>query len=128
MASALATALGTDLDKVQEILDANRPARPARPQGSAATRSGTRPAGRRGGRPTMRDNTKLIAALASGLDIDTATVKAAFAKIEAARNADHVKREAAMYAAIAKKLDLTSDAVQAAFEANRPALPARSTR
>ena len=33
-----------------------------------------------------------------------------------------------MYAAIAKELGLTSDAVQAAFEANRPAKPAKAAK
>ena len=76
--------------KVQAILDANRPARPsgasrARPAGTP----GTRPAGPRAGRPPRPDNTKLIAALASGLDIDTAKVEAAFATLDAAHKADH---------------------------------------
>ena len=108
-ASALATALGADLAKVREILDANRPAKPAR---------GTKPSAK-------PSNTKLIAALASGLDLDTVTVKAALDKVEAARKADHAAREAAMYAAVAAELNLSTDAVRAAFEANRPAKPTR---
>ena len=52
MAAELAAALGADVAKVKEILDANRPAKPAR--GGAAR---TRP-----------DDAKLVAALASGLD------------------------------------------------------------
>ena len=99
--------------KVKEILDANRPARPARTKGT----KGTRPA--RGAKPSQ---TKLIAALASGLDIDTAKVKAALDKTETAhRNADHAARETAMYSALAKQLGVSADAVEAAFEANRPA-------
>ena len=111
LATALATALNVDVAKVKEILDANRPAKPA----AGAKRSGARPA-----KPS---NTKLIAALASGLGIDTATVKAAFDTIEAAHKAEHEAREQAMYAAVAKELGLTADAVEAAFEANRPAKP-----
>ena len=114
MAGELATALGVEVADVQAILTANRPAKPARGT------SGTRPA--RGAKPS---NTKLVAALASGLNLDTATVKAAFTKIEAARKDEHAAREAAMYAAVAKQLGLQTAAVQAAFEANRPARPAR---
>jgi protein-disulfide isomerase-like protein with CxxC motif len=115
MASELASALGVSTAQVQTILDANRPARPARP---AAGTQATRPA--RGAKPA---NTKLLAALADGLNLDTATVKAAFDKIEAAHRAEHTAREAAMYAALAAELNLSTDAVQAAFEANRPAKP-----
>lgn len=113
MATALATALGADVAKVRQILDANRPAKPASARRSAGTR------------PPKPDSTKLVAALASGLGVDTATVKAALAKIEAARKADHAAREAAMYAAVAAQLNLSADAVRTAFEANRPAKPAR---
>ena len=115
MATELAAALGADVTKVRAILAANRPPRPAR---SAAT-AGRPP---RGARPS---NARLVAALASGLDLDSATVKAAFAKLDAAHEAEHSAREAAMYAAIASDLGLSTDAVQAAFEANRPAMPAR---
>jgi hypothetical protein len=108
MATDLAKALGADATKVKAILDANRPARPAR---------GTTP----GTRPAKPDNTKLVAALASGLNIDAATVKAAFAKLDAAHKDDHGDRESAMYAAVAKQLGVSADAVRAAFEANRPA-------
>ncbi len=111
MATDLAKALGADATKVKAILDANRPDRPAR---------GTTP----GTRPAKPDNTKLVAALASGLNIDDATVKAAFAKLDAAHKDDHGDRQAAMYAAVAKQLGVSADAVQAAFEANRPARPA----
>jgi len=114
IASELAAALGVDVAQVRAILDANRPARPAR------GRRGGRPA--RGARPS---NTRLVAALASGLNVDTATVRAAFAKIEAAHRAEHTAREAAMYAAVASELGLSADAVKAAFEANRPAKPTR---
>jgi hypothetical protein len=110
MASELATALGVSTAQVQAILDANRPAKPA------AGTQGTRPP--RGARPS---NTKLIAALSGGLKLDTATVQAAFDKIDAAHAAEHTTREAAMYAALAAKLGVGADAVKAAFEANRPA-------
>jgi hypothetical protein len=113
MAAELATALGVETSAVQTILDANRPARPA---------AGTKPAAgskpKRGARP---DNSKLITALASGLNLDEATVKAALGKIDAAHMADHTARETAMYAAIAKELGVEASAVKAAFEANRPA-------
>jgi hypothetical protein len=111
MATALAAALDTDVAKVREILDANRPAKPAR--ASAGTPK------------SKPSNTKLIAALAGGLDLDAATVKAAFAKIERARKAEHDARQAAMHAAVAAQLNLGADAVKAAFEANRPAKAAR---
>jgi hypothetical protein len=114
MASELAAALGVDATKVSEILVANRPARSARGTG------GARPA-----RGAKASQTKLIAALASGLNLDTATVKAAYTKIEAAHRAEHSAREAVMYAAIAQDLGLSTAAVKAAFEANRPAKPAR---
>ncbi len=114
-ATELAAALGADVAEIQTILDANRPARPA----GARPARGAKPAG---ARPS---NTKLVAALANGLDIDEATVKAAFAKIEAAHKAEHTARAATMYAALAKELGLSTDAVQAAFEANRPAKPAK---
>jgi hypothetical protein len=110
MATALATALGADIAKVKAILDANRPAKPARRTAAATP-------------PAKPDSTKLVAALASGLGIDQATVQAAFDKLEAARKADHTAREAAMYAAVAAQLDVSADAVKAAFEANRPAKP-----
>jgi hypothetical protein len=113
MAAALATALNVDVAKVAAILDANRPARPA---------AGTKPA--KGTRPAKPDDAKLVTALATGLSIDEATVQAAFDTIEADHQADHTARETAMYAAVAKELGLSADAVQAAFEANRPAKPA----
>jgi protein-disulfide isomerase-like protein with CxxC motif len=114
MATELATALGVDVAKVTAILDANRPAKPA---------AGTRPP--QGARPARPDNSKLVTALATGLGIDEATVKAAFDKLDAAHKADHSARETAMYATVAKELGLTSDAVKAAFDANRPAKPAK---
>jgi hypothetical protein len=113
MATDLATALGVQTSAVQTILDANRPARPA---AGSRPKAGSKP--KRGARPS---NAKLIAALATGLKLDEATVKAAFAKIDAAHKAEHAAREDAMYAAVAKQLGVSSDAVKAAFEANRPA-------
>lgn len=107
-AADLAGALGVETSSVQAILDANRPARPA--AGSA---------------PARPDRSALIAALADGLKLDTATVTAALDKLDAAHRADHQAREAAMYAALAKTLGKTTGEVQAAFEANRPAGPAR---
>lgn len=121
MASALATALGVDTDKVQAILDANRPARPAGPPSAAAPAGDARPDGDGDGRPVMRDDAKLVAALASGLGIDSAAVQAAFATIDAAHKAEHDAGDSARYAAIAKQLGLSSASVKAAFEAHRPA-------
>ncbi|MDP1849328.1 MAG: hypothetical protein Q8K79_16170 [Solirubrobacteraceae bacterium] len=115
MASELAAALGVDVADVQEILAANRPAKPAR---------GTQGA-RRAARGAKPSNTKLIAALASGLNLDAATVRAAFTKIEADHRAAHAAREAATYAAVAQQLGLETAAVKAAFAASRPAKPAR---
>lgn len=113
LAADLASALDVDVAKVREILDANRPARPA---------AGERRA--RGARP-QPDRSKLVAALASGLGIDAATVAAAFDEIEAAHKAARAAREQALYEAVATQLGLTADAVKGAFEANRPAKPAR---
>ena len=114
LAADLASALGVETAKVQEILDANRPERPAQ-----------RPA--RGTKPPKPDHSKLIAALATGLGIDEATVKAAFAKLDAARKAEHDARHAAFAAALAKQLGLTTEQVQAALDATRPAKPARKS-
>ncbi|MCW3015505.1 MAG: hypothetical protein JWO02_2597, partial [Solirubrobacterales bacterium] len=86
---------------------------------------GTRPAdGTRPARGAKPDDTKLVAALAAGLNLDAATVKAALAKLEAAHQAQHEARHAPPFAAIAKALSLDEAAVKAAFEANRPAAPA----
>jgi hypothetical protein len=110
-AADLAEALGVETSAVQEILEANRPPRPE-----------ARPA--QGTMPPKPDHTKLIAALAAGLNIDEATVTAAVEKLEAAHEAEHQAREAAMYAAVADALGKTAAEVKAAFEANRPARPA----
>jgi hypothetical protein len=116
MAAELATALGADASKVAAILDANRPARPA--AGTAPSSPGQRPSA---GGP---DKSTLIAALASGLGLDQATVKAAFDKLDAAHEAEHQARDNARYAALAKTLGVDADKVAAAFEAVRPAKPA----
>jgi hypothetical protein len=108
MAADLPTALGADATKVAAILEANRPARPA--TSSSSTQ-----------RPAKPDNSALIAALATGLNLDQSAVTAAFAKLESARQADHEARDAARYTALAKTLGIDADAVKAAFEAVRPA-------
>lgn len=121
MASELATALGVDVAKVQAILDANRPARPAAgsaPAAGSGPAAGSEPTGPRPARP---DDSKLVTALATGLKLDEATVQAAFDKLDAAHKSADAARRTAMYAAIGASLGLRSDAVQAAFEANRPA-------
>jgi hypothetical protein len=109
-AADLATALGVETAAVQDIMEANRPARPA-----------SKPA--RGSKPAKPGHSRLIAALATGLGIDEATVTAAVATLEAAHEAEHEARHTAMYAALATALGKTADEVQAAFEANRPAKP-----
>jgi len=111
-AGDLATALGVDVAKVKTILDANRPSRPVA-------------GARKNGEPVKPNELKLVAALASGLNIDRATVQAAFDKLHAARKAEHDARESAMYAALAAKLGVAADAVKAALVANRPPKPGR---
>jgi hypothetical protein len=106
-AADIASALGVEKAAVQEILDANRPARPAQ----------------RPSRGTAPDHSALIEALASGLNLDKATVTAAFEKLDAAREADHEARHAAMAAALAQELGLDAGKVAKALEATRPARP-----
>ena len=110
LASDLATALGVETSAVKEILDANKPPKPT-----------SRP--KPGSMPPKPDTTKLVSALATGLNIDQATVQAAFDKLQAAHEAEHQARETAMFEALAKSLGKTADEVKAAFEANRPAPP-----
>jgi hypothetical protein len=112
MAAELAAALGADAAKVAAILEANRPARPSAPPSSTTQR------------PAKPDESALIAALASGLNLDQSAVKAALAKVQAAHQAEHAARDNARYAALAKTLCVDTDAVKAAFEAVRPAKPA----
>ena len=111
LASELASKLGVETSAVQEILDANKPAKPTSEPAKGTT-------------PPKPDFSKLISALASGLNIDQATVQAAFDELDAAHKADETARRTAFYAAIAKSLGTTSDAVQSAFEAVLPAKPA----
>jgi hypothetical protein len=111
LAKDLASKLGVEQSAVQEILDANRPARPT-----------SKPA--KGSVPPKPDFSKLISALAGGLNIDQASVQAAFDELGAAHQAEETARRSAMFAAIAKSLGTTSDAVQSAFEAVLPAKPA----
>lgn len=106
-AAALAKALGVQTSAVQEILDANRPATPA---------EGSRPS--RGSRP---DQSTLVAALASGLNLSEAQVKTALATVRADDRAAHEARHDAVTAAIATTLDLDAADVKAAFDANRSA-------
>ena len=120
----LAEALNVDAAKVRSILEANRP---TPPEGGQGYGPGAGPGGPRGGHPDGGrpgfDDSALIAALATGLNIDQATVKAAFEKLAAAHEADHGARENAFFAAVAKALGLDASAVQKAFEAARPAPP-----
>ncbi len=111
-AAALATALGADLAKVQALLEANRPERPASPSAG-------------GQKPPAPDRTALVKALADGLGLEQSAVQTALDKVEAAHRAEHDKRDAAMYAAVAEKLEKSAADVKAAFEAVRLAHPSR---
>jgi hypothetical protein len=126
LASELAGALNVDASKVQSILEANRPAPPDGAKGDRGPRGeGRGPGGPPpGGRPGF-DNSALVSALAKGLNVDEATVKAALDKIAASHEADHAARETAFYAAIAKSLGVDASAVQKAFDAACPKPPAR---
>ena len=112
MATELATALGADATKVASTLEANRPARPTTPPSPTA------------GRPAKPDDSALVAALASGLNLSRDTVEAALAKVQAAHRAEHDARDAARYAGLAKSLGVDAGVVKDAFEALRPARPA----
>jgi len=113
MAAELATALGADATKVAAILEANRPARPSTPPSPSAAR------------PAKPDDSALIAALASGLNLEPSAVKAALAKVQAAHQAKHEARDNARYAALAKTLGVETAPVKSALEAVLPARPAR---
>jgi uncharacterized membrane protein YkoI/protein-disulfide isomerase-like protein with CxxC motif len=97
-AAAIAKELGVATADVQAVLDANR--------------------------PSHRDDSALVAALVDKFSVTEAKAQAALDAVETAQQADHEARETAMYAAIAKALGKDADAVQKAFEANRPAKPA----
>jgi uncharacterized membrane protein YkoI/protein-disulfide isomerase-like protein with CxxC motif len=97
-AAAIAKELGVATADVQAVLDANR--------------------------PSHHDDTALVAALVKRFSVTEAKAQAALDAVEKAHDADHEARETAMYAAIAKALGKDADAVQKAFEANRPAKPA----
>jgi hypothetical protein len=104
----------------------------AAPAGGPRGGHGGGPGGHRGG---MKGN---LTAVAKALDVTEAKLQSA---VEAARPdkpaapdpktrgqddaAEHTAREAAFYAAVAKTLGKSADAVQKAFEANRPAMPTR---
>ncbi len=109
LAADLASALGVEPSAVEQILEANRPDGPRE-----------RPAP-----GTAPDHGDLIAALAAGLDIDEAKVRAAVEKLEAAHRADHADHHAELAAALAKRLGLKADDVAAALEATRPGPPRR---
>jgi Spy/CpxP family protein refolding chaperone len=84
---AIASKLGVTTAQLQAAIEANQPARSERPA--------------RGAKPGKPDSGKLVTALATGLDLDEATVKAALAKLEAERKTAHETQEDARYAAIA---------------------------
>jgi hypothetical protein len=106
LARSLASELDVEASAVREILDANRPGRPV---------CGAKP-----------DNSALIAALAEGLNREQSAVTAAFEKAEAAKRAEHDARHAAMAAALAKELGLTTEAVREALDSVRPRKPTRA--
>jgi hypothetical protein len=110
LAADLAKALGVSTDKVQTILDKNRPDKPT-----------GRPAA--GTKPAKPDTSALVTALSDGLGIEKATVQAALDKLDAAHKADHAARDAAMAAALAKQLNLSAATVQDALASVRPAAP-----
>ncbi len=108
---------------------------------TSATKSSSsaRPHGKHRGGPLA---TAQLAAIAKTLGVTSAQLKAALdatrpAKptgskpkgdgraTDATHKTDHAARETAMYAAIAKELGLSADAVKAAFDANRPAKPTK---
>lgn len=145
-AAEIATALGVETAKVQAILDADRPAKPSgtkreRPTGEQPSGdrtvppAGERPAGGRGpggpggprGGGARADDAKLVAALAKGLGLTEEAVKAGLTKVATAHAADHAAKDAARFAALAKSLGLEAADVQKAFEAARPAKPAKAT-
>jgi hypothetical protein len=149
LAAELAKALGVKTADVQEVLEANRPARPKNGARPARPKDGTKPPagrggfggpggpggghGRHGGGPggpggrggARFDDAALVAALAKGLDVSEAKVKAALADLVAAREKEHEAREDERYAAIAKTLGLDAADVEKAFEAARPARPTK---
>jgi protein-disulfide isomerase-like protein with CxxC motif len=97
VAAAIAKELGVATADVQAVLDANR--------------------------PSHRDDTALVAALVKRFSVTEAKAQAALDAVEKTHEAEHAARETAMYAAIAKALGKDADAVQKAFEADRPARP-----
>ena len=99
-AAAIAKSLGQTTADVEAVLDA------------------TRQAG--GGRHGRGDQSQLVSALASKFSVSQEKAQAAVDAAQKAHEAEHQEREAAMYAAIAKALSKDADAVQKAFEANRP--------
>lgn len=110
LAAKLATALGVEPAAVEEILAANRPQPPARGE---RPRHGERPRG--GGRPPRPDLSRLVTALAEGLDVEEAKVKAALDALETRHRAEHDARHAEIAAALAKELGLDADDVEAAL-------------
>lgn len=100
-AKDIAGALGVSSDKVQAILEANRPAERPAPD-------------------TKPDMSGLVNALSSGLGIDSSTVKAALTKLQATHKAQHDARETTMATALAKQLNLDVAKVKQALAELRP--------
>jgi len=123
LAADLATALGVETADVQKILEANRPERPSTPPAPGTA-------------PAKPDLSKLVTALATGLNKDEATVQAAFDKLQADHKADHPKGPGAgrgpdeMFKALAAELKLDEADVKAAFESvlGKPKLKLKTTK
>lgn len=104
LAADLAKELGVDSADVLKILEANRPERPATPPAP-------------GEAPPKPNLSKLVTALASGLNKDEATVQAALDKLRAAHEAEHADRgPGKMFDALATELGKSSADVRKAFE------------
>lgn len=138
--AAIAKTLAVTEAKLRSAVDAARPDRPAsgtRPDRGAelttaiakslgektadvqAVLDATRQAGGRG----RGDESALVSALAAKFSVSQQKAQAAVDAAEKAHAAEHSARETELYAAVAKALGKDADAVQRAFEANRPARP-----
>ena len=131
--AAVAKTLGVSEADLQKAVQAARPQPPQRQPAAARPTSPPRSRKELGvatadvqavldaNRPSHHDDTALVAALVKRFSVTEAKAQAALDAVEKAHEADHEARETAMYAAIAKALGKDADAVQKAFEANRPA-------
>ena len=121
--AALATSLGESATNVQAVLDGLLGTDGPGHRGHGG-RGDHGPGGRGPGR---HDDTALVAALVKKFSVSESKAQAAVDAAEKAGQAERTARETAMYAAVAKALDKSADAVQKAFEANRPMPPMAPT-